>query len=224
MAVAKAAVVFTEYDVQDPVHAFNGPMPTYGGGEFLDAWFAAADVVTHLTGLFAARGREADDLSDGAQPRPFWPKPVHCFRERSQKVEAFLDPAARLLSRVVLAAAVGGEIALLVTLQKEGGDGRRQLWLVVFHRQQKVPLSLHDLRRDLFLTPHRIDADDRALQFQHFQELRNRRDFVGLVVHGDLAQGQSLSARPGADQMQWVLTILGTVGTAQGLAVDGHEL
>ena len=54
----------------------------------------------------------------------------------------------------------------------------------------------NDLAGDDPLAIERVDGHDAAFQRQHFQEFGRRRDLVGLLIGGDLAQHQALLAPP----------------------------
>ena len=78
--------------------------------------------------------------------------------------------------------------------------------LVSFRRQAIVCFRLDDPPRNLGLTTHRVDGDERTCDFQHLQQFGNRRDLVTLGVHDDLSQTNMIGGRPGADHMDRRLT------------------
>ena len=70
ISVANATRVFTENNVQNPVHTLDRPVLTDGGREFFHFGIAAADVVAHVAGLFAVLLGHRHDLSNGYQILP----------------------------------------------------------------------------------------------------------------------------------------------------------
>ena len=73
------------------------------------------------------------------------------------------------------------------------------------------------------LATHRVEAHQAAFQVELAQQLGHRRDLVGLLAHGDFAEGDAAAAGPRADDVQRFLGAL-AAAAAQGLAVDGDEL
>src|SRR5262249_37040267 len=91
-------------------------------------------------------------------------------------------------------------------------------------RQHVVRSLGHDLRGDVLLAASRVDGHDAVLQVEQLDQLRDRRDLVGLGVHGHLPQGQAVAGRPGADQVQRAQPLGAVEGPPQGLAIDGNDL
>jgi hypothetical protein len=73
------------------------------------------------------------------------------------------------------------------------------------------------------LATHRIRCDDAALQRQHCQKLRHRRDLIGFGIGGNLAKQQPLINRPGMDHMERRLAGGAIERPPQGLAVDSDH-
>ena len=96
--------------------------------------------------------------------------------------------------------------------------------LVVLDLQHIVRLLRHDGLGDLLLAAHRIDGHGVAFEVEQFQQLRDGRDLVGLLVHRELAEEEPRFGGPGTDQVQGVGTRRAVVRAAQRLAVDGHLL
>ena len=96
--------------------------------------------------------------------------------------------------------------------------------LVALERQHVVALLFDDLLGDLGLTAHRVDGDDAALDAQQRQQLRDRRDLVGLRLGGHLPEHDAVGRRPGTDEMQRRQAGGAVMRAAQRLAVDGDDL
>src|SRR5271165_3376395 len=94
--------------------------------------------------------------------------------------------------------------------------------LVVFHRKDIVTLARNDLFGDLPLTAHGVDRDQSAVQIEQFQQPWNRRDFVGFLIDGHLAEAEMDLAGPGADDMEGSPTFGCVPGVTESLAVDGN--
>jgi len=71
---------------------------------------------------------------------------------------------------------------------------------------------------------HRVDGHDGALERQKFQQLRDRRDLVGLVGNFLLTKHKALTGAEGRDHMNGPLSPGLPVAAAQGLAVDGDDV
>jgi len=54
-----------------------------------------------------------------------------------------------------------------------------------------VGLCLDDGTGDFFLTAHGVDGDNSALQSEGFDQFRDRRDLIGLVIGFDLSEHQA---------------------------------
>src|SRR5262249_15899230 len=103
-------------------------------------------------------------------------------------------------------------------LVKRGLDVGVQGRLVVLDRQQVVTACVPDLLGYGFLAADGVDADQRPVQVQQLQQLRDSHDLIALVLDGDLGQAQAVLGRPGADQVQ--SGAVGPAAAANGLAVD----
>ena len=87
----------------------------------------------------------------------------------------------------------------------------------------KSPPPVDDVACDLLLAAHGVDRDQRVGQVDLLQEQGDRRDLVGLLLGGDLAQGDPFLAGPGADDVQRAEAVRRVVGPPAGLAVDGDR-
>src|SRR5271155_809670 len=101
-------------------------------------------------------------------------------------------------------------------------DVFEQVRLVVFDCQDIVTASLDDLFGNVLLAAHGVDGDQSPLQIQQFQQPGNRRDFVGLLLDGHLAQAEVGCAGPGTDQVQRSPTLGSIARVPQGFAVDSN--
>jgi hypothetical protein len=53
--------------------------------------------------------------------------------------------------------------------------------LVALDGEHVFGLAIHDLLRNVLLTPHRVDGDDLTLEQQGIEQFRNGRDFIASV-------------------------------------------
>ena len=84
-----------EDDIENPVHALDGPVSANRFREFLHARFATDDVEADVAGLLVAVIRVGDDLTDGGQPVPLLCEVFQGFRQRGNQVVTFLKPSPR---------------------------------------------------------------------------------------------------------------------------------
>ena len=98
-----------------------------------------------------------------------------------------------------------------------------ELLLISLQRDRVVGALLHDLLHDLPLTPHRVDGDDGALQFEQIEQLWNRRDLVRLFGRRDLAEQHPVLRSPRVHEMQRRAPGRAVERSSQGLAVDRDE-
>ena len=74
-----------------------------------------------------------------------------------------------------------------------GEEQRRvlvQAGLIAFEREDIIRAFVDDTPGDLLLRPHGVDRHDRALKVEHVQELRDRRNLVGLSINRLLGEHQ----------------------------------
>lgn len=95
--------------------------------------------------------------------------------------------------------------------------------LISFQRQDIVAALLDHLGRDRALAVERVGGRDAAFERQQVQQLRHRRDLVGLAIDRKLTQQQPLLRRPGMQHVQRRLARSPVEGAPQRLAVDGHH-
>src|SRR5579872_274882 len=190
--------------------------------ETLATQVTTANIVTHLARL-AAIGvlGETDCITDRLHPRPLLGA-CEMARYLGEAVSPFVNAAVCVVSGLVMAIAQVFEVAfdLLVEVRGDGGFESR---LVVFGGNDEVAAAIDDLLADVFLTAHGVDSDDGAREVNLLEQLRNRRDLVGLCFGGDLSQGDALLAGPGADDVQGSQSLTGIMRAAAGLAVDSDE-
>ena len=109
--------------------------------------------------------------------------------------------------------------------QRRGRVVQKQLYiipqrgLIAFQSQGIVAALLNHLLRHLTLAMHSVSGNYFAAQSQHFQQLGQRCNFVGFVIHSQLPQYQALFLGPGADQMQRGELLGAVVRTAPGFPV-----
>jgi hypothetical protein len=103
------------------------------------------------------------------------------------------------------AGSVGETLGRLVG--DEDVDVLAQRALVAFQRLDVVGLLVGDRLGSVALAAHGIDGDDRPLDRQHGEQLRDSDDFVGFLAHLDLAQDQLLACREGRDPVDRGLAV-----------------
>lgn len=220
--LARAAVVLVEVHVQHSVHRLDAPMASHRLREPLPAERTTAEIITHLVRLRAVgMPRDPHRVADRLHPRP-----VLTAREITRYfrdiIVPIVDAAVPVLMRLVGLMLEVFQVAFQV-IEEGLLDRRQELRLIVLDGDNAVAATGDDLLDDLFLTAHRIDRDQRTLQVDLLQKLRNGGDLVGFGVSGDLAQRDPLLGGPGADDVQCT-EVLGVIArAATGLAVDGDE-
>ena len=85
---------------------------------------------------------------------------------------------------------------------EEGGDISVEKRQIGLERQQIVADARDDLFRDVDLDSHGVDADERALEFELFEQERNGDNRLRLFVHGLLSEHETLAGGTGGDEMQ----------------------
>lgn len=95
----------------------------------------------------------------------------------------------------------GQIIGPFVDAGKERLDRCCKLRLVVFDGDHPVALASEDPLIDRALAAHRVDRNERTGEVDLVQELRDRRDLVGLGLGSDLTQCEALLAGPDADDV-----------------------
>lgn len=96
--------------------------------------------------------------------------------------------------------------------------------LIALESQDVIPALLDDLLGDFGLTAHRINGHDTARQLKEFQQLRDRLDFVRLLLGGFSPQYQSVAVGPSADHVQrrFAAAAITRAACAQHCAQDSH--
>ena len=87
-------------------------------------------------------------------------------------------------------------------------------------RPDVVGALVDDLLGDLGLATHGVDGDDRALDRQQLQQLGDRGDLVGFLVHRAGGEHELLDRTPGRDHVHRAVAERPVEGAARGLAVD----
>src|SRR3954464_9842808 len=108
-------------------------------------------------------------------------------------------------------------------IEEERLDRGPKRRLVALDGDDTVAPTSDDLLDDLLLAAHGVDRDERAVQVDLLQELRDGGDLIGLGVGGHLSQCDPLLAGPGADDVQGAEVLGPVVRAATGLAVDSDE-
>src|SRR5215211_8239878 len=223
-AVAHATVVLAEGDVEDPMQGvLDAPVPADGldqdGGIIVAAREEGVDLGLDLTGAgdAADRLRRQHRAQLGPATQGF-ELPGGWAREDTpadQAAVTFVEgvehrppsrPAAEAGALEVLAHGLEG--AAVVGLQ----------------HQEIVGALGPDPLGDPLLAAHRIERHAAAVEPQDIEQLRDRGDLVRFAVDLALAERQSTSARPGADQVQRAMLVATAAGAPHGLAVDRYHL
>ena len=176
-------------------------MPSDIAGILLGLSRLAADVITDIGGgLLTDYSPLAYHHADRPQvlPQGLIPNPAGVV---DREVLAALRAAVAPLDRLVIAIAA---LAIrLVQLGSEAGlNVFHQPLLVVLHGQYVMPVAFPDLASNVLLTAHRINGHDGPREVEQLQQPGNRRDLIGLVADGYLAQGQVVGRCPGTHQVQ----------------------
>lgn len=95
---------------------------------------------------------------------------------------------------------------------------------VAFEGEEVITAAGHDRLGDGGLRAHGVDGDQRALEFEPFQETGDGGDLVALVVDRLLAEHEALAGGPGRDGVQGGPPLRPGVAAPRGLAVDGDEI
>jgi hypothetical protein len=100
----------------------------------------------------------------------------------------------------------------------------QQRRLVPLDGQHVVGAGDHDLGGDFRLAAHGIDGHQTAGNFENFQQFRNGRDLVALLVHDHLTQADVIRRSPNADHVNGRFAAGRVETAAQRFAIDGHNL
>ena len=92
--------------------------------------------------------------------------------------------------------------------------------LMAFQRQDVLGLLVDNFLCDLTLAAHGVDRDNRPLDRQQVEKLRDRDDLIGLFRHLDRAEDKTLAGRTGRDHMDRGLAAALVAGPAYGLAIN----
>ena len=140
-----------------------------------------------------------------------------------QKIAPVLDPTMTLVRRLFILNLRPLEIISFRRLEV-APDLSRQLLLVVLHRQHVIPTPFVNLACDLSLAAHRVQGHDAPLQFQLLQQFRDRRNLVRFLLGLHLSEDHTIAARPCADHMQRLHTLLAVMRASVCLAIHCHNL
>ena len=181
------APVFVERHIQDPMQrVLHPPMATDRIVQELGVIREAAEVIPRLHAQRIADESLGLDHHHAPQALPLLParQPVEV---RGGPAPPGLGPAVPLGPLPVV-----GDVRPLhptgAGTVPEPHDLLEEVLVVGLQRQDVVGLPAPDRAGDLFLAAHGVDRHDRPGDLQHFQELGDRRDLVGLLVHGHLTQ------------------------------------
>ena len=140
-----------------------------------------------------------------------------------QEIAPVLDPTVPLVERLLMLHLRALE-ALPLRRREIPSHLSCQYLLVVLHRQYVIPASLVDLLRGLSLAIHRVHRHDTPLQFKPLQQLRHRRNLIGLLLRLHLSKDHTIATRPCADHMQRLHTSVAVMGPSVSLAVHCDNL
>src|SRR5665811_1905886 len=163
------------------------PMGAYGCKNGLGVGFEGCDEVAGLEAFAAGLLVDAPggDGGDGTQTFPvgvaFGEPP--CL---GGLATAFFDPAVAGVDLGAHRTVCGAD-----RIGKEQRHILMQAGLVAFEREDIIRAFVDDTLGDLLLRPHGVDRHNRALEVEHVQEFRDRRDLVGLSINRLLGEHQS---------------------------------
>ena len=152
---------------------------------------AATDVVAGLTHAAPCGLTMADHFDGRFQlgPLPLGVQVVQAVRCGNYPAFPPLDSAMSLVHS--LGVVIGHPVkARCLGLLEPVADAIVELTLILLHRQHIVSPAVCDLLGNLPLAAHgpiwsRVDGNDAAVQVQHFQQLGNGGDFIGLLLGPD---------------------------------------
>ena len=139
---------------------FNSPLTANGASKAFDADTETADVVADFIGGSAIAHAMMDHQTDGLQTGPLV-EARQALRSRQLNVgSCFLAPVSRVVSHTAACFHVG---EVVLHLPCDVIHHRFMQLAVVPHEPQDIVCaSFHDLLGDRFLSPHRVDRDDRS--------------------------------------------------------------
>ena len=216
-----AVAIFVERNIELPVQTIlDAPVISQSFAETFGTRLLAGDEVAGLRARLSSNRAFAVAHADGAQICPLLSVSKAFGRVENDVGAELLSavPAITLRVGVVLEVLeIGIERVLQLSL-----NVLQQPLLVALHGQHVVATLVDNLPSNCFLAAHRIDRHQGAGDVEHLQERRDRSDFVGFRIDGNLAERQVLGGSPGADQVQ--RPELRRSGTAERLAIDGDML
>ena len=222
IASTNPALIFTKRHVQSPMQSIlDPPMRTHRLVKQLHV-IKRGDVVAlfpaHLPFAMTFRLHHPNRFQSG---------PSLADRQMTQvggqEIAPVLHPTMTLVRRFFILNLRPFEILPLRRLEISP-ELSRQLLLVVLHRQDVIPTSFVDLLRDLSLATHCVHGHDAPLQFQLLQQFRDRRNLVRLLLRLHLSEDHTIAARPCADHMQRLHSILAVMRPSVCLAIHCHNL
>ena len=191
-------------------------------GKLLRRHLSTQDIISAFNCFLSITQRAVNGHADRSQLRPAG-SVGQIVRHGAHEVFAFGLATVCPLARPVKAPSL--EDIRIVQMNGEVRDhSTKQRRLVAFDNQHKIRLLVDDLLSDLNLTAHRINCHQRAFDFQHLQQFRDRRDLVALLIDHDLTQRNVICTGPRADHMDGRFTARAIVTSSQSLAVDGDDL
>src|SRR5271156_1744164 len=201
VAIPYPAVIFVEGNVEHPVQAvFDLPMPADCFRQ--DFWLirAAGQEVANFGLRLAGPVDAADGFhgQDRFQARPVAQRFQPCGVGADEYPAP--DKATMTIIEFVMERSVNGRAA-------EAGRGTKLLnsgeflSLVRLQRHEIISLFLEDLGSNRPLASHRIQCDNAALDVEHIEQFRDRRDLVGFVSDLALAKYQAAITGPCTDDV-----------------------
>ncbi|AKM33418.1 hypothetical protein AB870_24895 (plasmid) [Pandoraea faecigallinarum] len=101
-------------------------------------------------------------------------------------------------------------------------QARQQGWLILLGGQHVVRAGGPDPGGDMALAAHGVYGDDRALEPQRIEQLRDGGNLVALLGRAHLPEHHTQAAAIGRHQMDGALAAL--MRATYGLAIDGDHL
>ena len=203
IAASQPGEIVVEHDVEHPAQAvLDAPMGADRGGEGLGVELRRAEVIAPLPRQGAVSFDLAFDHADHGEMREA--RFVGLATVGEQPVDHVTDDMPALLDTAMIAVRglmrrlqhVGGRRV------EEGDDVPVEKRAIGLQRRQFVAAARNDLFRDVDLGSHGVDGDERAFEFEPFEQQRNGDDLVRLCVDGLLTEHEPLPGGPGGDEVQ----------------------
>ena len=223
VGLVNGASVLSHLHVERPVQAvLDAPVFAGALGESLRRRSQTRQEDVQLARGLVLHRASALDERDAPERRPLLAR-KHTGPRRDRPCLARLDPPVALVLGPAVAHGHPGEPVGARGREVAHGHlvGRAAIGLQV---EQIVRLPRHDRLRRLAAAVRRVGGHQRALEFQHREQIAHPRDLLGRALDGVLGQQEALLARPHVDQVELRSERGPSQRAPQGLAVEGDDL